>query len=94
MSRHGTIEKPKQLNLKDAETRALADELARLHGGTLNGVVKSALREKLERDQRALSKQERFQRLMALSRESAGKIGPRLMSDEDAIGYDEFGLPS
>ena len=91
MNKH---EKPKQLNLKDAETRALADELAKLHGETLNGVVKSALREKLVRDRRTTTKEARLSRLMALSRESAARIGPRLMSDEDAVGYDEFGLPS
>ena len=93
MSEHQTIEKPKQLNLKDGETYALASRLAKLHGDTLNDAVKSALREKLARDERELGKQERFDQLMALSRESAAAIGSRMMTDEEALGYGEFGEP-
>jgi antitoxin VapB len=84
---------PRQLNLKDDETYALASEVAKLSGETLNGAVKTALREKLERDNREATKADRLARLLALGRESAARVGARVMSDEDAIGYDEFGLP-
>ena len=93
MNKHGKIEKPKQLNLKDGETYELAAELAKLHGDTLSGIVKVALQEKLERDRRELTKEERFERLMELSRRSAAAIGPRTMTDEEAISYGEFGEP-
>jgi len=88
------VEQPKQLNLKDAETYELASQLAKLHGDSLNGAVKTALREKLARDKHELTKEERFGRLMALSREFSSRSGPRTMTDDEAIGYDENGLPS
>lgn len=94
MNKHDKASKGKQLNLKDHETYELAAKLAALGGDTLNGAVKAALREKLEKDSREATKADRFASLMALSRESAAHIGHRSMSDEDAIGYDEFGLPT
>jgi len=94
MNKHGKIEKPKQLNIKDGETYELAAELAKLHGDTLNGAVKSALREKLARDRRGLTQQERFERIMAIGREFSALAGPRTMTDEEALGYDENGLPT
>jgi antitoxin VapB len=91
MNKH---EKPKQLNLKDAETRALADELARLHGETLNGVVKSALREKLERDRQATTKDERLAKVIAILEPYwALPIADTRTADE-ILGYDENGLPT
>ncbi|MEQ1900999.1 MAG: type II toxin-antitoxin system VapB family antitoxin [Devosia sp.] len=93
MNRHGKIDKPKQLNLKDPEIYELAAQLAKLHSVTLSGTVKSALREKLERDTQDTMKQKRLQQLMALSRESSARV-VRTMTDEEAIGYDEFGLPT
>jgi len=86
--------RPKQLNLKDAEIYALAAELARLHGGTLSGVVKAALREKLARDRRTMSIDERYEALMALADSYRERVGSRSMSDEDAVGYDAFGAPN
>jgi antitoxin VapB len=91
MNRH---EKPKQLNLKDDETYSLATELAAMHGDTLNDAVKSALREKLERDRRASTKDERLARLNSLIDKYASQIGPRTMTDDEAIGYDHNGLPT
>jgi len=85
--------RPKQLNLKDAEIYALAAELARLHGDTLSGAVKSALREKLARDRRALSVEERRAAVLALTEAYRDRAGKRTLSDEDAIGYDAFGAP-
>ncbi len=90
MNKH---EKPKQLNLKDGETYELAAELAKLRGESLSGAVKFALREALEREQRELTKEERLARIMALSRESAAAIGVRTMTDDELIGYGEFGEP-
>ncbi len=85
--------KPRQLNLKDAEIHALASELARLHGDTLSGAVKAALREKLARDRRAASVEKRYEALMALAGAYRDRAGPRTLSDEEAVGYDAFGAP-
>ncbi|MBI4922853.1 MAG: type II toxin-antitoxin system VapB family antitoxin [Devosia nanyangense] len=94
MNELGKIDRPRQLNLKDAETYELAAELAKLHGDTLSGAVKSALREKLSRDRRELTKQERFERIMAVARDYSRRAGPRTMTDEEAVGYDQNGLPT
>lgn len=93
MNKHSKFGRPRQLNLKDSETYDLATEVAKLHGISRNAAVKAALEEKLRRDTQSLSREERLARLNALVDSYASRIGPRIMSDEDAIGYDEFGLP-
>ena len=79
------------LNIKDKETHDLAAQLARAEGKTLAQVVKEALREKLEREgdrHSGLAK-----RLMDLGAECAKLpvFDPR--SDDEIMGYDEFGVP-
>ena len=84
----------KQLNLKDNRTFDLATEVANLHGISKNAAVKAALEEKLRRDIRALSLEERVARMTALAESYSARVGPRTMTDDEAIGYDEFGLPT
>jgi hypothetical protein len=91
MNKHEPV---KQLNLKDNRTYDLATEVATMHGISKNAAVKAALEEKLLRDIRALSREERLARIAALAESFSAKAGPRVMTDEEAIGYDEFGLPS
>jgi antitoxin VapB len=91
MNKH---EKPKQLNLKDAETYELAAKLAELRGDTLNGAVKAALREKLERDGHAAGAEDRYRRMRAvLERYWALPVKDSRTADE-ILGYDENGLPT
>lgn|GEM_PF-5902129 len=90
MNRH---EKPRQLNLKDGETYELAAELAKLRGESLSGAVKHALREALERDQKGLTKEARLARMREIAHRYASAAGPRTMTDEEIIGYGEFGEP-
>lgn len=84
----------KQLNLKDNETYELAVEFARRRGASLNGAVKTALKEALSRKDREMTRQEKYDHIMALAKSFSTKAGPATMTDEEAIGYDEFGLPS
>jgi hypothetical protein len=91
MNKHEPV---KQLNLKDNETYDLATEVANLHGISRNAAVKAALEEKLRRDIRALSIEERVARMTALAESYSSRVGPRTMTDEEAIGYDEYGLPT
>ncbi len=81
------------LNIKNDEAHELATELARLTGESLTAVVTSALRERLERETHRLSRQERFERVMELARQSSALPDANWISAEDAIGYDENGLP-
>ena len=79
------------LNLKDAETHALAAELAAEQGVSLNQIVKEALREKRDRMQ---DKRSRLaDRLMEIGQRCSRLpvLDPR--SPEEILGYDEHGLP-
>lgn len=83
------------LNIKNAETCRLADELASLTGETKTGAITAALRERLEREKRSRSVEDRIRELHAIGRRCA-----RLLTDGTAavahgdLLYDEHGLPS
>lgn len=94
MNKHEKSQPARQLNLKDAETYELAVKLAKLQGGTLNNAVKTALREKLARDQHDLTKQERFERIMALSDWYSSLPDKDTRTADEILGYDENGLPT
>ena len=94
MNKHGTIEKPKQLNLKDAETYELASKLAKLHGDTLLGAVRTALQEKLDRDMRQSTKEERLARMRAILEPYWALPDKDTRSADEILGYDENGLPT
>lgn len=79
-----------QLNIKSDEAYALASELAQQTGASLTQVVLDALRAR----KHALSHEERFQRAMAICRDSAARMSPELKAlDVDEYLYDENGLP-
>ena len=82
------------LNIKNHETCRLASELAGLTGETMTGAITVALRERLEREQRARSVDERAARLRAIGERCAGLLqaGPSA-SEHGEFLYDEQGLP-
>ena len=94
MNEHQKIAKPKQLNLKDGETYELALRLAKLHGDTLNDAVKSALREKLARDEREATRQERLARMLAIVKAYQALPDKDTRTADEILGYDENGLPT
>jgi antitoxin VapB len=79
------------LNIKDAETHALAAQLAQAEGKTLAQVVKEALREKLDRtvDKRGGL----ADRIMALAEECSKLPVLDSRTPDEIMGYDEFGVP-
>ena len=94
MTEHRKLARPKQLNLKDAETYELAAELARLSGETLNGAVKAALREKLAKDTREASKEQRLARMLAILEPYWALPDKDTRTADEILGYDENGLPT
>lgn len=83
------------LNIKNPATVALADELARREGVSKTAAIHQALSDRLRRlgyDDNAKAQlaselqviRERIARLPELDRRS----------DEDIVGYDEFGIPN
>ena len=82
------------LNIKNEETCRLAAELAELTGETKTGAITVALRERLERERRERSLDERLRKVRAIAERCAGLMDPGPSSVE--IGdflYDERGLP-
>ncbi len=84
----------KQLNIKDAETVELAHELARLTGESLTSTVRTALREKFERTERALTRDEKIAGIMEIVRRYRALPDRDTRTPEEIIGYDENGLPT
>jgi len=79
-----------QMNIKSDEAYALATEIAGRTGETLTQVVLEALRAR----QRELTKDERFERAMAICRDARSRMTPEfLATDFDDLLYDERGLP-
>ena len=81
-----------QLNIKSAETRKLATELAKITGASVTEVVTVALREKLEREKTKTSREGIAEKLMEIGRRAAALpvLDPR---DPDEMLYDDYGLP-
>ncbi len=84
------------LNIKNKETHRLARELAELTGETMTGAVTVALSERLEREHRERSIDERRRALQEI-RKRMSKLpmrpGPSAVEHGDFL-YDERGLPT
>lgn len=94
MNKHGVVQQARQMNFKDPETRALAEEVARREGTSLNGAVKAALREKLERDYSHSSKDERLKRAYSILEQVWIAPIADTRSADEILGYNEDGLPN
>jgi antitoxin VapB len=81
------------LNIKDPETDRLARRLAGLTGEKITDAVKTAVRERLDREARQRGKAS-LEELLAIANRIASKtvVDPR--TPEEIIGYDEHGLPA
>jgi antitoxin VapB len=77
-----------QMNIKNAEAVELATELANLEKTSLTQAVLAALRAR----KRELTKEDRFERAMAIARDTAARLGPNPI-DHGELLYDEYGLP-
>ena len=82
------------LNISDAETCRLADELARLTGETTTGAVTVALREQLKRERRKRDASALAEELHAIGQRCAALLAPGPAAVEHGeLLYDERGLP-
>ena len=81
------------ITIRSAETDRLARELAAITGESITDAVTKALRERLER-QRAVDQDTRQRRLAALQAirgALAGKEVADPRSDDEIVGYNEYG---
>ena len=82
------------LNIKNEETCRLAGELARLTGDTMTGAITVALRERLEREARRQSVEERLGRIRSIAERCAKLVNANEpIPDHGDLLYDERGLP-
>ena len=82
------------LNIKNEETCRLASELAHLTGETMTGAITVALMQRLEKEKRGRSVEERLRRMRATAKRCAELLregGPPV--DHGELLYDERGLP-
>jgi antitoxin VapB len=83
------------LNIKNPATVALADELARRQGISKTAAIHQALSERLRRIGYGEASQERLlDELRAISERVARLPELDSRTDEDIVGYDEFGVPN
>lgn len=80
-----------QLNIKSEDGYRLAVELSALTGESLTTAVTAALRERLDREQRAHDRAQKLARLTALAAEIRASLRPGTPG-EDML-YDASGLP-
>jgi len=80
------------LNIKDPETDQLVRRLATLTGESITTAVKAAVRERIEREERARGKAS-VEELMAIARQIAEAPNLDDRTDDEILGYDERGLP-
>lgn len=78
-----------ELKIKGEEARAMADELARLTGESLEDAVTTAIRQRLEREREAAEKSKHLRELAA---EIRAHIREPVSSDHSWL-YGEDGLP-
>ena len=81
------------LNIKDADTHALAKRLASLTGESLTKAVKQAVREKLAQVEKNRGTIRLADELDHIALHCAGLPRRDRRSAEEIIGYDERGLP-
>lgn len=81
------------LNIRNPEAERLAEELARLTGGTKTQAVIQALRDRLARLRRERARRPLADELDEIARHCASLpvLDPR--SADEILGYDERGLP-
>ena len=82
------------LNIKDEEVHEMARKVAAMHGISMTGAVREALREKLEKDEAARPRRnisELLQKFWAENEEALKEV-PHSWEINDLL-YDEYGLP-
>jgi antitoxin VapB len=83
---------PMSLNIKNERTHALVRELATLSGMSQTEAVEDAVRRRLEQ-LRADEREGLSERILALGRSIAERMGPERYENPDDWLYDENGMP-
>jgi len=82
------------LSIKSSGTEDLARKVARLTGETLTEAIRSALAEKYDRLRRTRSGRSVADELNAIGQRCAKLPVVADLSEDEILGYDEFGIPT
>ena len=86
------------LSIKNREVETLARELARISGKPITEAVRDSLKREIERAKviaSARPKDDDFvERIMAIGRKVAAMPTINDLTDDEILGYDEFGAPT
>lgn len=82
------------ISIKNDETEKLARQLAEFTGETITVAVRIAVKERYERLRRARAGRSRRDELTEIALRCARLPVISQMSDDEILGYDEFGVPT
>lgn len=82
------------LSIKNQETEATARKLAELTGESLTEAVRVAVEERYERVRNKRRRHSLAQELIAIGDECAKLPVISNLTDDELLGYDEFGAPT
>jgi antitoxin VapB len=82
------------LSIKNQKTEALAREVASLTGETMTEAIRVALQERRDRLRRSHSGRSLADELMEIGRRCASYPTISDITDDEILGYDEFGAPT
>lgn len=85
------------LSIKNREVENLARELARVSGKPITEAVRDSLKRELDRAKviaRATPEPDLAERLLEIGRRCAALPVLNDMTDDEILGYDEFGAPT
>lgn len=80
------------ISIKNDEVERLARQLAAERGVSITEAIKQSLEDAIA--SQVAEKEKRLRRLMAISDRAAAKLKPSNLSDDEILGYDEFGIPT
>jgi antitoxin VapB len=88
------------LSIKNEEVERLARELATRRNVSITEAIRQSLAEEVRRENVVREaatapgpRSERFERMMAIAREVAALPTISDLTDDEILGYDEFGVP-
>ncbi len=82
------------ISIKNSETEVLARKLAELTGETLTETIRGAVAEKYDRLRTARSGRSLTDELNEIALRCASRPRVSRLSDDEILGYDEFGVPT